>query len=440
MISSTFLPTFCHRLLILSAIMLLTGCPLHAQLTLDECQRLAEQHYPLIQQTDLIWQTEALTLNQLQKGWLPQINASAQVTLQSDVAQWPSSLTQMLRATGQTPPQGMGRDQYKLMLNLDQSLYDGGRIQQQKRVAQADAHVQQQETAVQLYALRQRVDDLFFGILLVSEQLENNALLQRLLTDNVRKLNAGVKNGTLVESHVATLQAEQVRAEQTAISLRAQRHSLQRLLAAFIGRKVNDVQQLVRPAKPLLSSMESHRPELALFEARNTVIQQREHLLHTTLRPRISAFAQGWYGYPGFNLFDDMYRRRWSVNALVGVRAVWNLSAFYTYRNASAQLAAARRQNEVAREVFRFNQHLQSAQEDEETARLRALTHTDDSLINLCRQVREATAVRLLHGTADVNDFLQDLTRENQARVARTTHEIQLLQALYRLRNTLHHE
>lgn len=440
MISASSLPTFRHHLLLLLAMMVLTGLPLRAQLTLDECHRLAEQHYPLVRQTDLIRQTEALTLANLQKGWLPQITASAQATLQSDVAQWPDALTQMLRATGQTIPQGMARDQYKLALNLDQRLYDGGHIRAQKAVAQADAHVQQQETAVQLYALRQRVDDLFFGILLVDEQLDNNTLLQTLLADNVRQLTAAVQAGTAVESHVITLQAERVKAEQTALSLRVQRHSLQRLLAAFIGRSESEVQRLECPKPAAVSRLEIHRPELALFDARAALLDRRDQLLHTALRPSVSAFAQGWYGYPGLNLFDDMYRRRWSVNALVGVRAMWNLSAFYTYRNDRARLAAARRQNEVAREVFRFNQTLQATQEDEEILRLRTLLRSDDTLIDLCRKVREATAARLLHGTADAHALLQDLTREDQARVARSAHHLQLLQALYRLRNTLNHE
>ena len=200
------------------------------------------------------------------------------------------------------------------------------------------------------------------------------------------------------------------------------------------------MQRLECPKPAAVSRLEIHRPELALFDARAALLDRRDQLLHTALRPSVSAFAQGWYGYPGLNLFDDMYRRRWSVNALVGVRAVWNLSAFYTYRNDRARLAAARRQNEVAREVFRFNQTLQATQEDEEILRLRTLLRSDDTLIDLCRKVREATAARLLHGTADAHALLQDLTREDQARVARSAHHLQLLQALYRLRNTLNHE
>ena len=68
--------------------------------TLDACQQSAEQNYPLIRQYNLIARTTELTVKNIQKGWLPQITASAQATYQSDVAAWPENMKGMLRQQG----------------------------------------------------------------------------------------------------------------------------------------------------------------------------------------------------------------------------------------------------------------------------------------------------------------------------------------------------
>ena len=58
--------------------------PIGAQ-TLEECQQAAERNYPLIRQYGLIEKTTALTVANIQKGWLPQVSASAQATYQTSL-------------------------------------------------------------------------------------------------------------------------------------------------------------------------------------------------------------------------------------------------------------------------------------------------------------------------------------------------------------------
>ncbi|MCF0235576.1 MAG: TolC family protein, partial [Bacteroidaceae bacterium] len=299
---------------------------LRAQLTLEACYQLAEQHYPLVRQTDLLRQTEALTLDNIARAWRPQVVASAQATVQSDVAQWPENLTAMMQGVGMTAPQGIARDQYKFAVQIDQLLYDGGATRQQKAVAQAETAVAQSGVAVELYALRQRVAQLFFGLLLIDQQLDNHRVLQSVLADNHRKALAQQRGGVAPGQVVTLLEAEQITAQQGELALQSQRRALQRLLATFLGRDTAALGTLVCPPERSLALDENHRPELRQFDARAALLHQRETQLATALRPRISAFAQGWYGYPGLNLFHDMQSRAWSLNGIVGVRAVWDLS------------------------------------------------------------------------------------------------------------------
>lgn len=415
--------------------------PLAAQLTLDSCQRLAEQHHPLAQRRALIVQTQALTLDNIARGWWPQIVASAQATLQSDVAQWPSSLAQLMQAAGAPLPQGMAKDQYKAMLQVEQAIYDGGASRAQAAVVRAETAVKEARNGVELYALRRRVSDLYFGILLIDRRVESQRSTLLLLQDNERKLSNLVARGLAIEADVATVQAERLSVEQQLASGVAQRRALVLMLATFIGRAPSTVEQLATPPDRLVpTAIEALRPELRLFAASEQWLNERERSLKVGLLPRVSAFAQGWYGYPGLNLFEDMYSRRWSLNGMIGLRATWSLSRLYSYRADRRLLHVARQDNELERQAFCLNLSLQSLQESEAIAQHRTLLAKDEEICALRRQVRLATERRLDSGVVDVNALMQDIHREAQAQAARDLHHIQLLQAQSHLSNTLNYE
>lgn len=413
----------------------MAALPLAAQLRLDDCVAKAEANYPLVCRLSLIDQTEGLSLDRIQTGWLPQITASAQATLQSDVAQWPAHLSALLTAAGGTPPKGVARDQYKIALQADQLLYDGGRSAAAKAVTKAETAVGKAEVAVQLYALRRRVHDLYFSILLVDGQRDNNAILRQLLADHRRQLAAHVDKGLAPTSALAPLDAELLTAEQADLTLRSQRRELVTLLALFLHTDLPADIALAMPEIPLPNAP-SQRPEFSLFAAQARRIEAQEQQLRRRLRPTLGAFVQSWYGYPGLNLFDDMTSRRFSLNAIVGLRATWSIAPLYTRRSDRAQLATAREEVAVARQLFEFNLRQQAAGETERSSHLRQLLRSDEQLIALRQQVREATGQQLLRGTVDAHRLVEDLAREHQARIAAQLHRIQLLQTLHQLHLT----
>ncbi len=408
--------------------------PVCAQLTLDECQRLARENYPLLHKYDLVRQTTDYTLKNINKGYLPQITAQAQATWQSDVPTLPDALTTMMAQTGNAM-EGLKKDQYRIGVDVSQTLYDGGSIKAKTRMAEAEGEVAERQTDTEMYALRSRVNELYFGILLLDERIRLNAELQILLEDNCRKMEAHIRGGTAMQSDADALRAELLTTRQDGTALTSMRQSYRDMLTLFIGKEVKG--SLSKPAETLPDMTGNNRPELQLFDAKLRQTEAQRHLIEAGLLPKVSLFAQGYYGYPGMDMFHDMTSHDWTLNGLIGVRVAWNISNFYTRKNDRARLDLAILQTENAREVFLFNNRLTSTQQQALIAQYRKMLTEDDNIICLRHSVRTAAEARLTHGTFDVNDLLRELTRENQARINRSVHEVEMLKAIHELRETL---
>lgn len=413
---------------------LLPGLPAHAQLTIDECQQLARENYPLIRRYDLIRQSSALTVDNIGKTFLPQVNAYGQATLQSETAALPETLKSVLQQMGYES-KGLARYQYKVGFDASQLIYDGGRTKAAKELATLQAETDSREVETQLYQLRQQVNALFFGILAIDEQLTLNDDTQTLLKDNQRKLETLVAHGTAWQANVDAVRAELLRTQQQQTLLLSQRRSAATLLSIYIGRDVTP--QLCKPAAAEPAYGDVDRPELLLLDARARLLEAKRRQLDTQLKPTLSAFAQGYFGYPGYNMFDDMMGRSPSLNGLVGLRVSWNIGSLYTRKNDKAQIDVALGELTNAREVFLFNNRLQSAEEREAIDRFRKVMAQDEEIIQLRVNVRKSAEARLNHGVIDVNDLLQEITRECSARSERSVHEIEMLKHIYELRTVL---
>lgn len=404
------------------------GCLTAQGQTLEECWQAAEKNYPLIRQYGLIEKTTALTVANIQKGWLPQVSASAQATYQSDVTAWPDEMKTMMTGMG-IDMKGLKKDQYRVGIDVQQTIYDGGAISSQKTIAREQGNVQSAQTEVSLYAVRRRVNELYFSLLMLEEQMQLNRDLQELLAGNERKLQAMVKGGTAAASDWQNVKAERLNVVQQATSLESQKRMLTAMLSTFCGMEVKSVQ------KPKWTTTESQstgqRPEMRLFDAQLRLADAQEKELNSALMPRLGVFAQGYYGYPGLNMFEDMMRHRWSLNGVIGARLTWNIGALYTRKNDKAKLQLQREATESNREVFLFNNRLEQIQQQEEIARYRKLMADDEEIITLRSAVRKAAESKLAHGIIDVNDLVREINQENAARVQQSMHEIEMLKEIY---------
>ena len=403
--------------------------------TLEECQQAAARNYPMIRQYDLIGKTTDLTVANIQKGWLPKISVQAQATYQSDVTAWPDQMKAMMQQTGISLA-GLKKDQYRMGIDVNQTVYDGGAISSQKAIARQQGAVQAAQTEVNIYKVRQRVNEMYFGLLLLDEQMTLNRDLQELLGANEKKLASMLKNGTAAESDYHAVKAEQLSVVQQMTSLQAQRQALQRMLSVFCGMEVTSP---VKPALTVAALLQQTilRPELRAIDAQIHLANAQEKALNAALMPRIGLFAQGYYGYPGLNMFEDMMRRRWTLNGIVGARLTWNISAFYTHRNDKHKIRLQREMAENQREVFLFNNRLEQIQENENISRYRQLMTADQEMIELRSSVRKAAESKLAHGIIDVNDLVREINAENAARVQQSIHEIEMLKETENLKNTL---
>ena len=400
--------------------------------TLEECQQAAEKNYPIIKQYGLIAQTTELTVKNIQKGWLPQITASAQVTYQSDVVSWPENMQRMYQQMG-LDMKGLTKDQYKIGVDLQQIIYDGGAIGSQRSIARQEGKVQEAQTEANLYQVRKRVNEMYFSLLLLNEQIRLNDDVKALLLSSEKKLAAMVKGGTAATSDFDNVKAERLSVAQQNESLKSQRQMLQRMLSVFCGIEVSNPE---KPAAVEASASASNRPEIRLFDNQLKLAEVQEKALDTKLRPTLGLYAQGYYGYPGLNMFEDMISRKWSLNGIVGIKLSWNIGALYTHKNDKAKLKAQRELIENAREMFLFNNNMEQIQQTENVSRYRMMMQGDDEIIALRTNVRKAAESKLAHGIIDVNSLLREINNENAAKTQQAIHEIDMLKEMYNLKYT----
>lgn len=416
------------KLLLLSVLSVLFPA-VRAQ-SLEECRQAAEHNYPIIRQYDLIARTTELTVRNIQKAWFPQISVTAQGSYQNKVTAWPENLQGLFAQMG-LQLQGLNQDQYKVGIDVRQTLFDGGTIGSLREIARGEGAVQAAQTEVDLYKIGQRVHEMYFGLLLLDEQLRLNADVNALLRSNEAQLAAMLKSGTASAGDFENVKAERLSAEQQQTELLSQRQTLQRLLSLFCGIPVDSIR---RPAVPNLPSGENKRPELRLFDRRLQLTAAQEKAVDAQLLPQLGLFAQGYYGNPGLNLFEDMMKRRWSWNGIAGLKLTWNLSALYTHRNEKSKLRVQRELIENARQQFLFNNRLDETQQSENVRRFRAIAQRDGEIIALRTAVRKAAESKLAHGIIDVNGLLREINKENAAKTQQAIHEIDMLKAMYDLK------
>ena len=416
------------------SLMVLTALTSRAQ-TLEECCNLAREHYPEIRQYDLIAETEQYNISNAARAWIPQVVLSGQATYQSATPTYPEAFNQMIAANG-LDMSGVRKDQYKVVIDVSQNIWDGGQSKANREIAEAEATEQRSQVDASLYDLQSRIQNLYFGILLLDEHVAQTEILIEVLDANLNRMSTYYKNGVAMQSDVDAVEAELLTAHQALSQVEASRASYRRMLEVFIGQSLTD-KTLTRPAMVEVASRTSAHPKLAMFDAQTDRLAAQRKAITASTMPRFSVFAQGYYGYPGLDMFKSMVSAEWTLNAIVGVRMSWNIGAFYTKKNNLNKLDVAERQISVQRDIFLFNTQMQSTQDDGEIARLRSALEDDNRIVELRRSVRMAAESRLENGVIDATDLLRKIADETTATLNRSTHEIELLQATYRLKTTL---
>ncbi|HTJ10425.1 MAG TPA: TolC family protein [Dinghuibacter sp.] len=387
-------------------------------LTLDRCYALAEQNYPLTRQRDLIAKTENYTIDNLSKGIYPQLAVSGSATYQSDVTS--------IAVPGFNIPTA-SKDQYKIYGEVSQTLTDFGINHQKKQISRTDAAIQEENLNTQLYALKDRVNQLFFGVLLIDGQLEQNDLSRANIQTGIDKVQAAIANGTDFHSSLNKLQAQLLTTAQQAIELRASRRAYTDMLGLFLNTTLDDSTSFITPTPPALSDS-IDRPELRSYDLQAKSYRDQQRLTKLNLFPSLSAFFQGGFGKPSPVNFLSTDGETYYIT---GIRLSWNIGGLYTFRKDRLTSRNNEAMVGAERETFLFNTRLSLRQQNADIRRYEALIASDDEIIRLRQSVTKTSAAQLSNGVLSANDYLLDVNAEAQARQDRVVHQVQRLISQY---------
>lgn len=369
----------------------------------------------MVRQRDLIAATRSYSVANVMTGKLPRISIGAQATYQSEVTQIPVEMP------GIEP---LAKDQYRVFGEVTQTVFDGGTTAARKQLEEASADVDEHALEKELYQLRGRVNDLFFGILLFEDQIAQTRLAREDLEVALRRLEAAIRFGTALPSDADVIRAELLHFDQRIVEMASSARAYRDMLGLLIGAAVDDDTVIERPVFAQFDQTIA-RPELAWFQAQMRAIDRREEVLASTKNPRVELFIQGGYGRPGLNMLENQF----DLYYLGGVRINWLLSGFYTFRKERRILDLQREKINVQKEAFLFNTGLSLKQHDAEINRLRRLIEIDADIISLRSRIRQTAGVQLEQGVISPTDFVREVNAEQQARQNQILHQTQLLLA-----------
>ena len=406
-------------------------------ITLDECQTKAKANYPLVKQYDLIEQTAQYNISNANKGYLPQLTLSAKATYQSDVTQIPAVLSQTLSTIAKKDIsfQSLSKNQYQAVVEANQILWDGGVISAQKKTTNAGTEVEKKKLEVDLYALNDRINQLYFGILLLNEQIKQNNILQSELETNMNRIAAYKQNGVANQADLDALKVEQLNANQHETELKSTRKSYLIMLSAFTKLKIDENTEFSKPEinLSLLNDTTNHRPEISLFEAQNKIYESQKLLLNAGNLPKLNAFVQGGVGDPGLNMFKPGL----SPFYIGGLRLSWNFSGLYSQKNNIRKLDISKKTTDIQKETFLFNNDLANKQQRTEIEKLQSTLSSDNEIIRLRENIKKSASVKVDNGTLTVTDLIREINAEDQAKQLKSLHEIQLIMSVYQLKNNI---
>jgi len=404
------------------SVLLILPAMLYAQsqsLSLQKAYELAEQNYPLIKQRELIKQTSEYSEENLGKGFLPQINLSGQATYQSAVTQV------KLPAPG-IFIEPLSKDQYRILGDVNQLIYDGGAIKQQKGIQHLYDEVEQQKIEVELYKLKERINQIFLGVLFLDEQLKQVDLVRSDLNNGVTRVEAQINNGVALKSNLNVLKAELLKTDQRAIEIRSSRKGYIDVLSFFINQTLPENIRLEKPVvtgSVLINDIQ--RPELKLYSTQEKLLGGQHNMIGSRNKPKASLFFQGGYGRPSLNLFTNDFDFFYTT----GLRLNWSIGGFYTEKREKKIIELNQKSIDIQKEVFLFNTNAQLKQQQSEFDKLQKLIATDNDIIDLRIKVKDAAKAQLENGVITANDYLREVNAEDLARQNLITHQIQLLQA-----------
>jgi outer membrane protein TolC len=404
---------------IISLLLIISSAASAQTLTLDSCIQMAKRNYPLIKQNSLILQSEENTAQADTKSWLPKLSFISKATYQSEVVEF----------LGKSFP----HDSYLAALDLEQTLFDGGLIHQQKQLDRLNSETDLLKNQVELYKLIDRVDQLYSALLLARESIKTLTAYKEDISNKKTILSASVTNGMSLQSNLDALEAEELKTEQSLIEAKENARALSASLGMFINKNIDDATEL--SYDPLSSNAQGdaiQRPELKLFDSQKAMLEAKHKLTNRYAMPKITLGGEGAYGRPGPNFLDQDLRFFGQAN----ITLKWNLGSLYVHSNEKQNYIISTKMVDVQREVFEFNLKNMLISQDAQITSMKDILDKDRMIIEKRQKVKETAASQLANGSITSTDYLLESNAELQAELNQKVHEIKLMNAISNYNST----
>ena len=418
------LKTLCTSMAVICA-----GYAAHAQTTLDECIGWAYDNYPQIKEMSLIEMTKGIDLKNAAYAWLPHLNISGKATWQSEVVEMPMDIPGM--------DINIPHDQYGLTAEFTQQIWDGGTSRSQKELAEAGAEVKKTQLETNLWSIRSRVQNVFLGIILIDKQLELNRLLRESLESSSEEVKSRMEAGVALPSDLDQVSVNILSCLQQRASLDADRKSYVKILGLLTGRDLTDVelavpQDAVNYVDDGARDFET-RPEMAFYAAQLKQNEFQRRQLNTLISPKLNLSLQGGYGRPGMNMLSGDF----SGYFVAGLKLQWNIGALYTRGLDKRRVNADAQKIDLTRKSFILNSSVEAEQKNNAILKARDVLEKDSEIIGLRQRIRASGENQYREGTIKMNDYLSMLDEEYKAKANESMHEVQLMMAVYDMKNTI---
>lgn len=414
-----------RKALIIIVLVIFWSLPMQAQkiLTLNECYNMAMLATSISGEKTAYEDIWKIKDQNLEKGWLPTIDANGSAIYNSDVVNLKSKFSS-LPIPGLSDAIGlMPKEQYKVTIDINQVIYDGGAIKGARNIEKAELGINGKQTEIDLYKLRSQINIYYFGILLYERNQELLINYREILDKKIRSLESAVQNGVLIKSDIDVLSSEKLKTEQQISETTIKRNSLLRLLSDITGGILNDSVKLVVPIITNQSFSEITRPELQLFDLKKSQLDASLGLLQSKRMPKIFAFATLGYGSPpGQNFFESAFAPYYFVGG--GVK--WNIFDWNKVKNEKQVISLQQGIIENRKKDMSDNLKRLLNSKNADISSLVELTETDIKLISLRKNITASAESQYQNGTITATEYLFELNSERQALINYEIHKINL--------------
>jgi outer membrane protein TolC len=385
------------------------------------CYQKTAENYPLIKQKEMIDKIGELKIKNLNSNYLPQVNLNAQATYQSDVTKL------SLNVPGIKIPEN-SKDQYKASLDINQLIWDGGSISGQRKVESSNTQIDQQNLETEIYKLKERVNQLYFTILMLKKNNELLEITKKDISLKLQKIESGVKNGMINESNADNLKAEIIKIDQKMIEIQSTEKANIEILKELTGINISNNSVFINPEIAVNSTIfENNRPELKSFEINKNKLSATQNVLSSKLMPKIYGFGQLGYGRPGLNMLSNDFQSFY----IVGVKLSWNLWNWNQTKTDNKILDIQKGIINNSRETYQKNMKMAYQRDVAEIDKFTELILKDLEIINLKTKIAKNSSSQFDNGYITSNDYLNDVNGETMAKINYEIHKIQLIKAKY---------